>query len=167
MNAWPEPTSPVPKFWPSEKDVEIEKWQESLDRSETRPQVEAFSGYEIYNERDPQIGRNSIMVTCSGSTLAGISSTDLPPVAKCRRHAPEKKRPSKRWPRPGLTWRLKCVPPFLIFSKADQVLQSETKNVQTADESLEIAKANVAPAWGRSSTPCKRRRTSLERGRSD
>ena len=37
-------------------DVEIETWQEKLDQSQQRPQVEAFSGYEVYNERDPAVG---------------------------------------------------------------------------------------------------------------
>src|ERR1043166_3687659 len=39
-----------------EKDIEIEDRQYVLDRSATRPQVRAFSGYEIYSERDPDVG---------------------------------------------------------------------------------------------------------------
>src|SRR6185295_15060098 len=45
-----------PEIRSREIDVEIETWQETLDRSEQRPQVEAFSGYELYNERDPAVG---------------------------------------------------------------------------------------------------------------
>ena len=45
-----------PEIQSRQKDVEIETWQENLDRSEMRPKVEAFSGYELYNERDPSIG---------------------------------------------------------------------------------------------------------------
>src|SRR3982075_1517787 len=37
-------------------DVEIENQQLILDRSETRPRVEAFAGYEAYSERDPAVG---------------------------------------------------------------------------------------------------------------
>src|SRR5215467_4419860 len=39
-----------------EKDIEIEDRQYVLDRSATRPHVRAFSGYEIYSERDPDVG---------------------------------------------------------------------------------------------------------------
>src|SRR5205085_1299709 len=39
-----------------EIDVEIENQQLILDRSETRPRVEAFTGYELYSENDPLVG---------------------------------------------------------------------------------------------------------------
>ena len=37
---------------------------------------------------------------------------------------------------------------FLDLRQSDRVLESETKNVQTADESLEIAKGNLAAGLG-------------------
>ena len=37
---------------------------------------------------------------------------------------------------------------FFDLEQADRVLQSETKNVQTADEALEIAKSNFAAGLG-------------------
>ena len=37
---------------------------------------------------------------------------------------------------------------FLDLQQADRVLESETKNVQTADESLEMAKGNFAAGLG-------------------
>src|SRR5437660_8646314 len=39
-----------------EKDIQIEDPHYVLDRSATRPHVRAFSGYEIYSERDPDVG---------------------------------------------------------------------------------------------------------------
>src|SRR6266436_3149994 len=36
-----------------QRDIEIEDRQYVLDRSATRPHVRAFSGYEVYSERDP------------------------------------------------------------------------------------------------------------------
>src|SRR6266700_349130 len=39
-----------------QKDIEIEGQQYILDRSATRPHVRAFSGYEVYSERDPDVG---------------------------------------------------------------------------------------------------------------
>src|SRR5439155_1690006 len=38
-----------------QKDIEIEDKQYILDRSAMRPQIRAFSGYEIYSERDPAV----------------------------------------------------------------------------------------------------------------
>src|SRR5437763_17146428 len=38
------------------KDIEIEDRQYVLDRSATRPHVRAFSRYEVYSERDPDVG---------------------------------------------------------------------------------------------------------------
>src|SRR6266568_3690196 len=40
-----------------EKDIEIEDRQYVLDRSAMRPHVRAFSGYEVYSERDPDVGQ--------------------------------------------------------------------------------------------------------------
>src|SRR2546422_5878567 len=40
-----------------EKDIEIEDRQYVLDRSATRPHVRAFSGYEVYSERAPDVGQ--------------------------------------------------------------------------------------------------------------
>ncbi len=37
-------------------DVEIEEQQLIIDRSELRPRVDAFTGYEVYSERDPLVG---------------------------------------------------------------------------------------------------------------
>src|SRR5262249_21386077 len=39
-----------------QKDVEIEDRQYLVDRSELRPHIQLFSGYEVYNERDPAVG---------------------------------------------------------------------------------------------------------------
>ena len=39
-----------------QKDIEIEDQQYILDRSAMRPHVQAFSGYEVYSERDPAVG---------------------------------------------------------------------------------------------------------------
>src|SRR5438067_8185977 len=39
-----------------QKDIEIEDQQYILDRSALRPHVRAFSGYEVYSERDPAVG---------------------------------------------------------------------------------------------------------------
>src|SRR5438876_4178562 len=40
-----------------QKDIEIEDQQYVLDRSAMRPHIRAFSGYEVYSERDPDVGQ--------------------------------------------------------------------------------------------------------------
>src|SRR5207253_7546991 len=53
-----------------QKDIEIEDRQYTLDRSEVRPHVEFFSAYELYNERDPEVGREF-----NHGYLLGINAT--------------------------------------------------------------------------------------------
>src|SRR5213080_520662 len=40
-----------------QRDIEIEDRQYVLDRSAMRPHIRAFSGYEVYSERDPAVGQ--------------------------------------------------------------------------------------------------------------
>ncbi len=44
---------------------------------------------------------------------------------------------------------------FFDLEQADRVLETETKNVQAADESLRSPKAISLPDWEHSSTSCK------------
>ena len=46
-----------PELRAAEADIAIEEQQLRLDRSTTRPRVDVFTGYEIYNERDPTLGK--------------------------------------------------------------------------------------------------------------
>ena len=49
-------TATRPEIRMRQIDVEIEDQQLIIDRSELRPRVEAFTGYEVYSERDPEVG---------------------------------------------------------------------------------------------------------------
>src|SRR5205823_1272071 len=51
-------------------DVEIEDRQYLVDRSELRPHVQVFSGYEVYNERDPLVGQEF-----NHGYLVGVNAT--------------------------------------------------------------------------------------------
>ncbi len=72
----------------------------------------------------------------------------LPPKGKCRPLAPDAKRPCRRWKPRGARSLPKCGARFSIWNRQTKSCESETKNVQTADESLEIAKANLAAGLG-------------------
>jgi outer membrane protein TolC len=124
-------------------DVEIETWQENLDRSEQRPQVEAFSGYEIYNERDPAIGEEFnhgyvVGVNARWHIFDGYATRGKLIATRARREAAEQALAAAR---SSVSSEVRNA--FLDLQQADRMLEAQTKSVQTADESLEIAKANV------------------------
>src|SRR5205823_6735964 len=73
-------------------DVEIEDRQYLVDKSELRPHVQAFSGYEVYNERDPFVGpefNNGYLIGLSGSwhVFDGFATKGRMQATKARRDA--------------------------------------------------------------------------------
>ena len=124
-------------------DVEIETWQEKLDQSEQRPQVEAFSGYEVYNERDPAVGPEFnhgyvFGLNARWNIFDGYATRGKLIATRARREAAEQALAAAR-----LSVASEVRSAFLDLQQADRLLEDQTKSVQTADESLEIAKANV------------------------
>jgi outer membrane protein TolC len=137
-----------PEILSLQKDVEIEKWQERLDRSENRPQVEAFSGYEVYNERDPAIAPEFqhgyvVGLNARWHIFDGFATKGRVIATRARREAAEQAVAAMR---ASVASEVRGA--FLDLEQADRLLQSETRTVQTADESLEIAKANVEAGFG-------------------
>ncbi len=129
-------------------DVEIEDRQAELDRSELRPQLEAFSGYEIYNERDPTVGQEFnhgyvVGLNARWHIFDGFATKGRLLATRARREAAVQ---SLEAARRSVAADVRSA--VLDLQQADHVLDSETKNVQTADESLEVAKANVAAGLG-------------------
>ncbi|MEY2485931.1 MAG: hypothetical protein QOG67_1863 [Verrucomicrobiota bacterium] len=137
-----------PEVQAQQKEVEIEEHQELLDKSETRPQVEAFSGYELYNERDPLIGQEFnhgyvVGLNARWHIFDGHATAGKLQATRARREAAASTLAATR-----RTVASEVRSAFLDLQQADRVLLSETKNVQTADESLEIAKANLGAGLG-------------------
>jgi outer membrane protein TolC len=137
-----------PEILSRQKDVEIETWQENLDRSELRPQVDAFSGYELYNERDPQVGPEFnhgyvLGLNARWHIFDGWATKGKIQATRARREAAVQALAAAR-----LSVGSDVRSALLDLQQADRVLESETKSVQTADESLEIAKANVSAGLG-------------------
>jgi len=129
-------------------DVEIEDAQLVLDRSESRPRVEAFAGYEVYSERDPEVGpefNHGWVIGLNGSwhIFDGYATRGRLQATRARResavHALEAAK---------LSVSSDVRSAFLDLQQADRVLQSETRNVQNADEALEIAKGNFSAGLG-------------------
>ncbi len=124
-------------------DVALEEIQEKLDRSETKPTLEAFSGYEVYNERDPAVGHEFnhgyvFGLNARWHIFDGFATRGRVIATRARRDAALQ---SLEAMRRSVASDVRSA--FLDLQQADHTLESETRNVQTADESLEIAKANA------------------------
>ena len=129
-------------------DVEIEDAQLILDRSETRPRVEAFAGYEVYSERDPTVGpefNHGFIVGLNGTwhIFDGYATRGRMHATRARREAAVYALEAAK-----LSVSSDVRSAFLDLQQADRVLQSETRNVQNADEALEIAKGNLGAGLG-------------------
>jgi outer membrane protein len=131
-----------------QKDIEIEDRQYTLDRSEVRPHVEFFSAYELYNERDPEVGREFnhgylVGINATWHVFDGFATKGRLQATRARREAAVQALEAARR---AVASEVRSA--FFDLQQADRVLESETKNVQTADETLESAKANLAAGLG-------------------
>ncbi len=137
-----------PEVQAAEMDIAIEKQQLALDRSATRPQVEAFAGYEVYNERDPTLGREFnhgyvIGLNTTWAIFDGFATRGRMEATRARRDAAGRALEARR-----LSVASEVRSAFLDLEQAEQVLDAELKNVRTANDSLEIAKSNLAAGLG-------------------
>ncbi len=137
-----------PEIAVAEADIAIEEQQLRLDRSATRPQIEAFTGYEIYNERDPTLGREFnhgyiIGVNASWALFDGFATRGRMQATRARKESATRALEAIR-----STIASEVRSAFLDLEQADRVLESELKNVDTASESLQIARGNLAAGLG-------------------
>jgi outer membrane protein len=131
-----------------QKDIQIEDKQYTLDQSELRPHIGVFSAYEIYNERDPEVGRefnHGYLVGISGTwhVFDGFATKGRLQATRARREAAVAALEAARR---RIASEVRSV--FFDLEQADRVLEAETKNAQTAADSLQIAKANLAAGLG-------------------
>lgn len=130
------------------KDIEIEDRQYVLDRSALRPQVRAFSGYEVYSERDPEVGQEFnyggvIGINATWNIFDGFATKGRMQATRARREAAVQALAAARR---SVASEVRSA--FFDLEQAERVLESETQNVQTADEALDIAKGNFAAGLG-------------------
>jgi outer membrane protein TolC len=131
-----------------EKDIEIEDYQYVLDRSATRPHVRAFSGYEIYSERDPDVGPEFnyggvVGINATWNIFDGFATKGRMQATRARREVAVQTLAAARR---SVASEVRSA--FFDLQQADRVLESETQNVQTADEALDAAKGNLAAGLG-------------------
>ncbi len=129
-------------------DIATENQQLILDRSETRPRVEAFTGYEIYSENDPLVGPEFnhgyvVGLNAVWHIFDGYATRGRLQATRARQDAARQALEATR-----LSVVSDVRSAFLDLEQADRVLESETHNVQNADESLEIAKGNLSVGLG-------------------
>src|SRR5213594_1368731 len=130
------------------KDIEIEDRQYVLDRSATRPHVRAFSGYEVYSERDPEVGQEFnyggvVGINATWNIFDGFATKGRMQATRARREAAVQALAAARR---SVASEVRSA--FFDLQQAQRVLESETKNVQTADEALDTAKSNFAAGLG-------------------
>ena len=131
-----------------QKDILIEDQQYILDRSALRPQVRAFSGYEVYSERDPDVGPEFnyggvVGINATWNIFDGFATKGRMQATRARREAAAQALAAARR---EVASEVRSA--FFDLQQADRVLETETSNVQAADESLEIAKSNFAAGLG-------------------
>src|ERR1043166_1854235 len=131
-----------------EKDIAIEDRQYVLDRSATRPRVRAVSGYEIYSERDPDVGPEFnyggvVGINATWNIFDGFATKGRMQATRARREAAVQALAASRRP---VASEVRSA--FFDLQQADRVLEKETRNVQTADETLDMAKGNFAAGLG-------------------
>jgi outer membrane protein TolC len=137
-----------PEIRADQIDIEIENRQADLDKSELRPHVEVFSGYEIYNQNDPTIRPEVnygyvVGVNAKWHIFDGFATKGRLQATRARREVAGQTLEAMR-----LSVASEVRSASLDLEQADHVLESETKNVETASESLEIAKANLSAGLG-------------------
>jgi outer membrane protein len=131
-----------------QKDIEIEDRQYVLDRSATRPHVRAFSGYEVYSERDPDVGPEFnyggvVGINATWNIFDGFATRGRMQATRARREAAVQALAAARR---SVASEVRSA--FFDLQQAERVLENETRNVQTADEALDMAKGNLAAGLG-------------------
>src|SRR6266852_1231840 len=131
-----------------QKDIEIEDRQYILDRSAQRPHVRAFSGYEVYSERDPDVGPEFnyggvVGINATWNIFDGFATKGRMQATRARREAAVQALAAARR---SVASEVRSA--FFDLQQAERVLESETKNVQTADEALDMAKSNFTAGLG-------------------
>jgi outer membrane protein TolC len=129
-------------------DIAIEQAQLRLDQSETRPHVDVFSGYEVYSELDPLVGREFnhgyvIGLNANWHVFDGYATRGRIQATRARIEAAMQALEATR-----LSVASEVRSAFLDLQQAERVLESETRSVANADESLEMTKSNLAAGLG-------------------
>ncbi len=108
----------------------------------------AFSGYEVYSERDPEVGQEFnygyvVGINATWNIFDGFATKGRMQATHARREAAVQALAAARR---SVASEVRGA--FFDLEQAERVLEAETRNVQTADEALEITKGNFAAGLG-------------------
>src|SRR4029077_3829703 len=107
-----------------------------------------FSGYEVYSERDPAVGQEFnyggiVGINATWNIFDGFATKGRMQATRSRREAGvEALAAAQR----SVASEVRSA--FFDLQQAESVLETETQNVQTADEALEMAKSNFTAGLG-------------------
>jgi len=137
-----------PEIKSAERDVAIEEKQLEVDRAESRPHVDFFTGYEAYSERDPNVGPEFnhgyvVGLNASWALFDGYATRGRMQATSARRDAAILALKAVKL---GIESEVRSA--FLDLQQADSVLQAQSKNVRTADDALAFAKSNFSAGLG-------------------
>jgi len=141
-------TTARPEIRARQIDIEIEDQQMIVDRSETKPRVDVFTGYEVYSERDPDVGPEFnhgyvVGLNASWHLFDGYATRGRLQATRARREAAALALEAAQR---SIESEVRSA--FFDLQQADRVPESETQNVQNASESLEIARGNLEAGLG-------------------
>lgn len=137
-----------PEIRSAQKDIAIEERQLELDRAASRPHVQAFTGYEVYSERDPLVGpefNNGYVVglNATWNLFDGYATRGRMDATRARRAAALLALKAAKL---GIQSEVRSA--FLDLQQADSVLAAQAKNIRTAGEALTFAQSNLAAGLG-------------------
>jgi outer membrane protein TolC len=137
-----------PEIRSREIDVEIEDQQLIADQSEQKPHVEAFTGYEVYSERDPDIGPEFnhgyvVGLNASWHIFDGHATMGRMIATRARREVAQAALEAAQ-----MSVQSDVRSAFFDLQQADRVMESETRNVENASESLDLARGNLSAGLG-------------------
>ena len=137
-----------PESRPGQKASAIEDRQLELDRAASRPHVQAFTGYEVYSERDPLVGPELnhgyvVGLNATWNIFDGFATRGRMDATRARREAALLALKAAKL---GIQSEVRSA--FLDLQQADSVLAAQAKNTRTADEALTFAKSNLAAGLG-------------------
>src|SRR5207245_5867889 len=110
--------------------------------------IRSISVYEIYSERDPDVGSEFnyggvVGINATWNIFDGFATKGRMQATRARREAAVEALAATRR---SVSSEVRSA--FFDLQQAERVLESETKNVQTADGALEMAKGNFAAGLG-------------------
>ncbi|MEO6871037.1 MAG: TolC family protein, partial [Chthoniobacterales bacterium] len=110
--------------------------------------VQAFTGYEVYSERDPNVGPEFnhgyvVGVNATWNIFDGYATRGRMNATRARREAAMLALKALKI---GIQSEVRSA--FLDLQQADSVLAAQAKNIQTADEALTFAESNLAAGLG-------------------